>query len=45
MIERKTEEQLAEMSKDEKIQYLIDALVEYGIIELIDEPKEQGAEL
>ena len=29
----------------EDINALIDALVEYGIVKLIDEPKEQGAEL
>ena len=35
----------AQSMTKEDINALIDALVEYGIIELIDEPKEQGAEL
>ena len=33
------------MTKEEKIQYLIDVLVEIGIVKLIDEPKEQGEQV
>ena len=33
------------MTKEEKIEYLIDLLAEIGIIKLIDEPKEQGEQV
>jgi hypothetical protein len=35
----------AQSMTKEDINALIDALVEFGIVKLIDEPQEQGAEL
>ena len=34
-----------EINKYEFIQHLIDAMVEHGIVKLIDEPKEQGEQV